>query len=113
MLNLREADVTQTRFYQEVLQIGRLEGEQQGMQEGIQQGMQEGMQQGMQEGMHQGEANIVIRLLNRRCGSLTSDQIMKVQSLSLDQLDTLGDALLDFKHLPDLENWFSSNIIEL
>jgi predicted transposase YdaD len=30
MLNLREADVTQTRFYQEVLQIGRREGEQQG-----------------------------------------------------------------------------------
>jgi predicted transposase YdaD len=26
MLNLREADVTQTRFYQEVLQIGRREG---------------------------------------------------------------------------------------
>ncbi len=52
MLNLREADVTQTRFYQEVLQIGRSEGS----------------QQGMQQGMQQGEANMVIRLLTRRCG---------------------------------------------
>jgi len=51
MMNLREADVTQTRFYQKVLQIGRLEGSQQGMQ--------------------QGEANMVIRLLTRRCGNLT------------------------------------------
>jgi len=33
MLNLREADVTQTRFYQEVLQIGRREGSQQGVQQ--------------------------------------------------------------------------------
>jgi len=93
MLNLREADVTQTRFYQEVLQIGRREGSQQGMQ--------------------QGEANMVIRLLTRRCGKLTSSQIKKVRSLSLDQLDALGDALLDFQHLPDLENWFSSNNLEL
>lgn len=36
MLNLREADVTQTRFYQEVLQIGRREGEQIGRREGKQ-----------------------------------------------------------------------------
>jgi len=92
MMNLREADVTQTRFYQEVLQIGRLEGSQQGMQ--------------------QGEANMVIRLLTRRCGNLTPAQVQKVRSLSLDQLDALGDALLDFKHLPDLENWFSSNDLD-
>ena len=94
MLNLREADVTQTRFYQEVLQRGRLEGFQ-------------------QEGMRQGEANVVSRQLIRRCGNLTSSQIKKVRSLSLDQLEALGDALLDFKHLPDLENWFSSNNLEL
>jgi predicted transposase YdaD len=94
MLNLREADVTQTRFYQEVLQRGRLEGFQ-------------------QEGMRQGEANVVSRQLIRLCGKLTSSQIKKVRSLSLAQLDALGDALLDFKHLPDLENWFSSNNLEL
>jgi len=109
MLNLREADVTQTRFYQEVLQIGRREGSKQGIQQGIQQGMQRGMQQGVR----QGEANVVIRQLTRRCGKLTSSQIKKVRSLSLAQLDALGDALLDFKHLPDLENWFSSNNLEL
>jgi predicted transposase YdaD len=98
MLNLREADVTQTRFYQEVLQIGRLEGSQQGMQQGIQQGMQQGVQQG--------EANMVIRQLTRRCGKLTSSQIKKMRSLSLSQLESLGEALLDFNSLSDLENWF-------
>jgi predicted transposase/invertase (TIGR01784 family) len=93
MLDLREADVTQTRFYQEVLQIGRREGEQQGMQ--------------------QGETNMVIRLLTRRCGNLTPNQVKKVRSLSLSQLESLGEALLDFNNLSDLENWFMNNPINV
>ena len=93
MLDLREADVTQTRFYQEVLQIGRREGE----------------QQGMQQGMQQGETNMVIRQLTRRFGNLTPNQVEKVRSLSLSQLESLGEALLDFNNLSDLENWFINN----
>ena len=89
MLDLREADVTQTRFYQEVLQIGRREGEQQGMQ--------------------QGETNMVIRQLTRRFGNLTPNQLKKVRSLSLPQLESLGEGLLDFNNLSDLENWFMNN----
>ncbi|MDX2254572.1 MAG: DUF2887 domain-containing protein [Pseudanabaenaceae cyanobacterium bins.39] len=42
MLNLKEADVTQTRFYQEVFQIGRKDGRQEGQQIGQQIGRQEG-----------------------------------------------------------------------
>lgn len=89
MLDLREADVTQTRFYQEVLQIGRREGEQQAMQ--------------------QGEANMIIRQLTRRCGDLTPNYVVQVRSLSLPQLESLGEALLDFNNLSDLENWFVNN----
>ena len=85
MLDLREADVTQTRFYQEVLQIGRQEGEQ------------------------QGETNMVIRQLTRRCGGLAPNQVKKVRSLSLPQLESLGEALLDFNKLSDLENWVMDN----
>jgi len=89
MLDLREADITKTRFYQEVLQIGRREGEQFGLQIG--------------------EANLVIRQLTRRCGSLTTPQMQKVRSLTSPQLESLGEALLDFKNVSDLENWFQSN----
>jgi predicted transposase/invertase (TIGR01784 family) len=89
MLDLREADVTQTRFYQEVLQIGRREGEQQGVQ--------------------QGESNMIIRQLTRRFGNLNSNQVKKVRSLSLPQLESLGEALLDFNNLSDLENWLMNN----
>jgi predicted transposase/invertase (TIGR01784 family) len=81
MLNLREADVTQTRFYQEVLERGEKSG----------------------------EANLVIRLLNRRCGKLTPIQEEKVRSLSISQLESLGEALLDFQNMSDLENWLQDN----
>jgi len=97
MLNLREADVTQTRFYQEVLQIGR--------QEGVQIGRQEGMQIGRQEVTQEGVASLLIRILIRRCGNLNPSQLQKVRSLSIDQLESLGESLLDFHDVSDLNNW--------
>ncbi len=84
MLNLREADMTQTRFYQEVLQIGR----------------QEGLQQ---------EVSLILRLLARRCGEISIEQQDKVRSLPLETLETLGEALLDFQGITDLENWLREN----
>jgi predicted transposase YdaD len=77
MINLREADVTQTRFYQQVLQIG--------------------------------EVNMVIRQLTRRCGNVSESLQAKVRSLSIPQLESLGEALLDFKGIEDLENWLSNH----
>jgi predicted transposase/invertase (TIGR01784 family) len=63
MLNLKEADITQTRFYQEVLEIGE--------------------KKGLQQGVQQGEANLTIRLLKRRCGNLTAIQEQKVRLRSI------------------------------
>jgi predicted transposase YdaD len=108
MLDLREADVTKTRFYQEVLQIGRREGEQIGRREGEQIGRREGEQFGLQIG----EANMVIRMLIRRFGRLTTAQTKKVRSLALPQLESLGEALLDFKNVADLENWFKATAVK-
>lgn len=97
MLNLKETDITQTRFYQEVLEIGEKKG------------LQQGMQQGVQQGVQQGEANLTIRLLKRRCGNLTAIQEQKVRSLSISQLESLGEALLDFPNMSDWENWLQDN----
>lgn len=88
MLNLREADVTQTRFYQEVLQIGRQEGRQEALQQ---------------------EVDLIIRLLIRRCGEISIEQQNQVRSLPLETLETLGEALLDFQGITDLENWLQAN----
>lgn len=96
MLNLKEADMTQTRFYQEVLQIGR--------QEGLQEGRQEGRQEGLQQ-----EVELILRLLARRCGEISIEQQNQVRSLPIDTLETLGEALLDFQGITDLENWLREN----
>ena len=118
MINLREADITQTRFYQQVLEIGRIEGLQigrtEGLQlgrtEGLQLGRTEGLQIGREEGTQQGEANMVIRLLTRRCGNLSNALQEKVRSLSIPQLESLGEALLDFQDISDLENWLINKV---
>ncbi|MFM6350193.1 MAG: DUF4351 domain-containing protein, partial [Dolichospermum sp.] len=85
MLNLKEADVTQTRFYQEVLQIGE------------------------KQGVQQGEANLTIRLLKCRCGNLTPVQEEKVRLLTIPELESLGEALLDFQNMSDLESWLKEH----
>ena len=91
MLNLKEADVTQTRFYQEVLQIGRQDGQQIGRQEG--------------------EVDIVLRLLNRRCGQLPIAQQVQIKSLPIEDIENLAEALLDFKGMADLEIWLRENVV--
>ena len=91
MLDLKTADVTQSRFYQEVLQIGQ----------------EEGRQIGQEEGRQKGEADLVIRLLTRRCGVLTSEQAEKIGKLEIEQLEALGEALLDFTGISDLVDWLS------
>ena len=91
MLNLKEADVTQTRFYQEVLQIGRQDGQQIGRQEG--------------------EVDIVLRLLNRRCGQLPIAQQAQIKSLPINKIESLAEALLDFKGMEDLEIWLRENVV--
>lgn len=49
--------------------------------------------------------DMVLRQLNRRCGQLKIDMIRQVELLSQEQLEALGDALLDFNKVKDLENW--------
>ncbi|WP_199248567.1 DUF4351 domain-containing protein [[Phormidium] sp. ETS-05] len=93
MLDLREADVTQTRFYREVLQIGR----------------QEGRQEGSQEGEQLGEENLILRQISRRFGALTPEQVSQIRSLSIPQRSSLGEALLDFQSLGELDSWFQDN----
>lgn len=64
--------------------------------------------EGRQEGRQEGEANLIILLLNRRFGELSADLLTQIRGLSVEQLENLGAALLDFKSQEDLKQWFSS-----
>ncbi|MBD2099482.1 DUF4351 domain-containing protein [Leptolyngbya sp. FACHB-261] len=89
----REDTMRESVIYQDILQ--------QGLQQGVQQGLQQGVQQGKQE---EGVA-LILRLLNRRLGSISSEQQQSIQQLSVAQLEDLAEALLDFSNSADLENW--------
>jgi hypothetical protein len=71
---------------------------------GFERGIQEGRQEGMQEGLAQ-ERSLILRLLSRRVGILSSEVRSQVEALSLEQLESLGEALLDFSSASDLELW--------
>ena len=65
-------------------------------------------QQDRELAKQEGEQRLIIRQLNRRIGEIESSLIQKVQTLSIEQLEELGEALLDFTSIGDLENWLQS-----
>jgi hypothetical protein len=73
----------------------------------IQQGEAIGIQKGRIEGIQQGEANLVLRLLKRRFGELPPHITETIQKLSVEKLEDLGEALLDFETQADLINWLN------
>ncbi len=68
-------------------------------------GIQRGLQQGLQQGLEREALSMVQRLLNRRCGALTSELQQRIQGLSVEQLEELGEALLDFTSVDNLTSW--------
>lgn len=55
----------------------------------------------------EGEKSLVLRQLTRRVGELSSEVRQRIESLSLEKLENLGEALLDFQGMADLEAWFN------
>ncbi|MBW4433704.1 MAG: DUF4351 domain-containing protein [Pelatocladus maniniholoensis HA4357-MV3] len=72
-------------------------------------GYERGKQEGRQEGRQEGEQIIILRLLQRRLGKLSPETQQRIQSLSLNKLEALGEAILDFTVVADLFNWLQVN----
>ena len=84
------SDIKQTRVYQEAKQEGR--------------------QEGREEGKQNGEMILLIRQLSKKFGKLKDIYIENINSLNIEQLEKLGEALLDFTDINDLETWLKSEI---
>ncbi|MDJ1170729.1 Rpn family recombination-promoting nuclease/putative transposase [Roseofilum sp. BLCC_M154] len=102
---LRKETMRESVIYQEIHEEGLLEGIQRGIQQGIQRGIQQGIQRGVQR-----EASLVIRLLTRRVGALSPEMEAQIQSLSVETLEDLGEALLDFTEVEDLVSWLGERL---
>jgi len=64
------------------------------------------VEEGRELGREREARSIVLRLLNRKLGSVPESSLSQIQGLSLEQLEALTEALLDFSTNADLEAWF-------
>ncbi|MCA9203021.1 MAG: DUF4351 domain-containing protein, partial [Planctomycetales bacterium] len=71
--------------------------------------MKQGIEQGYTQGIEQGRISegrrLVLRMLRRRLGDIGGDFVARIESLSLDELEDLGEALLHFDSAADLTDW--------
>jgi predicted transposase YdaD len=101
---LKEEIMKESVIYQEIKKEGQLEG----LQKGRIEGRLEGLKEGKQEGKQEGEANLVLRLLKRRIGVVSAKLSGQIQNLSIEQLENLGEAILDFNSEEDLVRWLEN-----
>jgi predicted transposase YdaD len=59
-----------------------------------------------------GKLEVVLILLEENCGQLSIELVREVTALPIDKLEALGDALLKFKKVKDLEKWLQDNASE-
>jgi flagellar biosynthesis/type III secretory pathway protein FliH len=65
-----------------------------GMQQGLEKGLQQGLEQGKQEGIQQGQAEMVLRLLNRRFGAVSPRLAGRVRAVPSQRMPDLLDVAL-------------------
>ncbi len=80
-------------------------GIERGIEQGIEQGIERGIERGIEQGVAQGERALVLRQLTRRIGAIAPETEARINTLSLPQLEELGEALLDFSQPSDLSKW--------
>jgi len=91
---LRKETMRESVIYQEIHEEGLLEG----------------IQQGIQQGQKREAVSFVMRQLTRRVGELAPELEVQIQSLSVDTLEDLGEALLDFTGVEDLVSWLGERL---
>jgi Domain of unknown function (DUF4351)/Putative transposase, YhgA-like len=96
-----------TSWMEKGLEQGKEIGIEIGKELGREEGREEGTELGMKLGMQREAASLVLRQLQRRFGDLSQSQQESIQGLSTKRLEELGEALLDFNSITDLNNWLA------
>ena len=65
-----------------------------------------------QEAKQEGETQLLLRLLSKRFGAIGNRRIQAINQLSLEQLEDLAEALLDFGNVAELDHWLKSRVAE-
>jgi hypothetical protein len=70
--------------------------------------MEQGLQQGIRQGKQEEALALIMRQLPKRIGTVAPELQERIRQLSLNQLEDLAEALLDFSDTADLVNWLDS-----
>lgn len=70
--------------------------------------LEQGRQEGEQKGIQQGEKRLIIRQINKRFDVIPDNLIEQIHQLSIEQLELLSEAFLDFSTITDLEQWLEN-----
>ena len=84
-----EGIMRESVIYQEIFQAGEVQGE----------------IRGEIRGEARGERRMAIRVLSRQLGNLSPSLISRLNELSLEKIEALGDAMVDFISLDELTQW--------
>ncbi|PSB01753.1 Rpn family recombination-promoting nuclease/putative transposase [Merismopedia glauca] len=91
---MRSPAMRESTMYQYILDEGRAEGQLEGEARGLAQGLAK-------------ERELVLKQLTRKVGNLAPETRSRLDSLPIDRLEALGEALLDFETGADLDNWLN------
>jgi hypothetical protein len=79
--------------------------ERQGIAKGEEKGLKKGLKKGLEEGRQEQARSLVLRLLKRKFGKVSQSIEETILSLSIEHLNDLAEALLDFDTEADLRVW--------
>lgn len=64
----------------------------------------------MRQGIEQGVEGLILRQLCRKFGVIDNRLEERIRALNVEQLEALGEALLEFRVVDDLEHWLGTKI---
>ncbi len=67
----------------------------------------EGIKEGKAEGLREGERNLLLKMLTHRFGPLAAAEEAKIAKLNVEQMEKLGEDLLDFKSREEFTDWLT------
>jgi hypothetical protein len=89
------------------IQFAEERAEKRGIEQGIERGIERGIEQGIEQGMLRGQQHLLHRQLTRHLGEVPPNVAAGLDTLTLNQLEDLGEALFDLKSYADIEAWLS------
>ncbi|HKV41126.1 MAG TPA: DUF4351 domain-containing protein [Blastocatellia bacterium] len=68
---------------------------------------QKGLEQGLEQGIQgkQRMLSLLMRQIEKRLGPIDAKLQARISGLNLDQIESLGEAVLDFERPDDLKSW--------